>query len=152
MAKALKRQMNYQTRYFIALATLAKEALSDQWKELAEGIQTMEEESDVKSEKFEYYAHQGSSEEVVGSVSKKYKVTGHRLVGDSAQDEIAKKEWSTGDECIVWFKILEPDNTYYIGKATVLNVKVRSGDANGFAPFECEIAFNGKPEKGNGEI
>ncbi|MCW6663955.1 hypothetical protein NHG23_08670 [Aerococcaceae bacterium NML190073] len=152
MSKTLKRQMNYQTRYFIAPATLEKTALRDQWKELAEGIQSIEEESDVKSEKFEYYAHRGSSEEVVGSVSRKYKVTGHRLVGDEAQDEIAKKEWETGDDRVVWFKILEPDNTYYVGKATVTSVKVRSGDANGFAPFESELAYNGKPEKGNGEI
>ena len=152
MAKTLKRVQNYVTRYFIADASLEKTALDSAWKELAEGITTIEEESDEESETFEYYSHRGSKEEVVGSVAKKYSVEGHRMFGDEAQDMIANMEWETGAKRNVWLRVVDANKNAYVGKATVSEVVVRGGDANGYAPIKFGVSFNGKPEKSTAEL
>lgn len=152
MSELLRREQNYETVYAVAASAIGKDALSGALKSLLEGIVTIDEESDENVEAFEYWSHKGSSEEEVTRISKKITVTGHRMVGDEAQDLIAGMEFETGSKRDIWLSRKSRDGVTFIGRATVSNIKIFGGDANGYRPFECEIAWKGKPEKTQAEV
>lgn len=142
-----KREFNALTRYFVAPSETQKESLTGAWLELADGILSVDPDISEETEEFAYYDLDGGIEEVVGTVSQAYEIEGHYNGDDPAQQLISKKEWSTGDKRLVWFKIEDTDGATYTGLATVTGVKIRGGDANGYRPFEATIRFKGTPER-----
>lgn len=142
------RQFNADTKYFIAPGNTEESGLEEAWVELADGIITIDPDINEESEEFAYYDLDGGSEEVVGSISQSYSVEGHHDPQDPAQKIITEMEWKKGDDRVVWFKIVDTDQTTFTGKATVLEIKVRGGDANAYRPISCSIRFRGVPKQG----
>lgn len=144
-----RRMYNSDTEYGVLEITeenAEKAPTFKELKELAAGIMTMEPDINEESEEFAYYdIKDGGTEEVIGGVSQEYKGEGHRFYGDPAQDLIASKEWDAKDR-LIWFGVKDADETVYIGKATLKEIKVRGGDANDYIPIEFGIRFRGKPE------
>lgn len=139
----MPRLFNSATEYYVA--KLVDGAGEPVFKELAAGIMEADPDVSDETEEFAYYdLEDGTTELAIGSIAHTYSFTGHRYTEDEAQNLIAELEWSQDRK--IMFKVVDQEATYE-GEATVANIKLRGGEANGYRPFECEIRWVGKPER-----
>ncbi len=71
--------------------------------------------------------------------------SGHRLIGDAAQDFIFANQFELGQGRETDFKWTLPDGTIIEGACTIANIEGPSGDANTKSEISFEIHFNGRP-------
>jgi hypothetical protein len=71
--------------------------------------------------------------------------SGHRKIGDPAQDFIFGKLLSIGSDRKTDFRWTLPNGDKIEGPCTIANIEGPSGDANAKGEISFEIHFNGKP-------
>jgi hypothetical protein len=71
--------------------------------------------------------------------------SGHRKIGDPAQDFVFGKLLSLGSGRKTDFRWTLPDGSKFEGECTIANIEGPSGDANAKGEISFEIHFNGKP-------
>jgi len=135
----LARFKNALTKYFVG------ESEEKATLRLAKWIRTVEDDSDEEIEEEGWYDGDGTPEEDVVFIKKKYSYEGLHDADDPAQAFIAALEFETGEGRKIWMKQERTDGSVLSGPATVTNIKVTGGEATEFAPFECEIAWDRKP-------
>lgn len=72
--------------------------------------------------------------------------SGHRKIGDAAQDFIFSKLLELGSGRETNFRWTLPNGDKFEGPCTIANIEGPSGDANAKGEISFEIHFNGKPE------
>lgn len=141
----MSRVKNADTQYHIAPYT-TDGVEPTEWLELAAGYTSIDPDASDNTETFAYYDLDGGEEEIVVNVPQTYSYEGHRFLGDPAQDLIANMEHEEGDARRVWHKVTDADEKVTTGVATVLNIKIRGGNANEFKPITHDIKWVGKPK------
>lgn len=136
---------NALTKYHVGDIPIAPEEVVD-YKRLAKWISTVEDDSDEEIEEEGYYSGDGTPEEDVIFVKKKYTFEGMFDEEDEAMKFIAGKEFETGEGRKIMFKQERTDGSVLEGPATLTEIKVTGGEATEYARFECSIAWDKKPE------
>ena len=137
------RKKNALTEYHVA--ENAEEVESAEWLRLAKHISAVNDDSDEEIEEAGWYDGDGTKEDDVISVKKKYAFEGLSDGTDPAQTLIAGLEFETGEGRKIFFKITRTNGKTYAGPATVTDIKVTGGEATEYAPFSCTIGFDRKP-------
>src|SRR5699024_9585268 len=88
----------------------------------------------------------GTPEQDVTSILKKYTFEGMYDDDDAAMAFVAEKEFETGGGRKIWFKQERTNGQVLEGPATITEIKVTGGEAQEYPAFECSIAWNKKPE------
>ena len=114
--------------------------------QLAKWIQVVEDESDEEVEEYAFYDGDGTPEQDVISVSKKYAFEGFYDNEDEAHRFIADLEFETGEGRKVWFKQVRTSGEVLEGKATVTEPVVTGGEASEYATLSFTVAWDNKPE------
>lgn len=138
----MSREKNALTKYFVG--TLAEE---DATLRLAKWISSVEDDSDEEVEDEAFYDGDGTLEEGVIGVKKKYTFEGMYDDDDEAMNFISGLEFETGEGRKIWFKQERTNGDVFQGPATVTEIKVTGGEASEYATFSCSIAWDKKPEK-----
>lgn len=138
----MAREKNALTKYYVGDLEEKEADLR-----LAKWIREVEDDSDEEVEDEAYYDGDGTPEEDVTSVKKKYTFEGMYDDADEGMKFIADLEFETGEGRKVWFKQERTNGDVFQGSATVTEIKVTGGEAQEYAAFECSIAWNRKPEK-----
>lgn len=113
---------------------------------LAKWIQTVEDDTDEEVEEEAYYDGDGTPEEDVISVKKKYSFEGFYDNDDPAHRFIADLEFDTGEDRKIWFKQVRTSGEVLEGPATVTEPKVTGGEASEYQHFSFAIAWDRKPD------
>jgi len=140
----LGRQKNALTEYHVA--ALVEGVGQPSYKQLARYIKTVTDDSDEETDDQAWYDGDGTPEEDIVSVKKKYTFEGVYDEEDPAMRFIAGLEFETGDSRKIMFKQVRTNGDTYEGEATVSGIKVTGGEAAEYAAFECAIAWNRRPK------
>src|SRR5690625_6635680 len=119
----LARFKNALTKYFVG--ELEEEEAN---LRLAKWIETVEDDSDVEVEDAAFYDGDGTPEEDVQSVKKKYTFEGYYDNEDPANRFIADLEFETGEGRKIWFKQERTSGEVLEGQATVTKPKITGGE------------------------
>lgn len=138
------RKKNALTEYHVG--KLAKDKEEVEYNRLARYISTVEDDSDEETEDEAFYDGDGTPEEDVISVKKKYTFEGMYDDDDEAMKFIASLEFETGEGRKIMFKQVRTNGDELAGPATVTEPKVTGGEASEYAEFSCAIAWDKKPE------
>ena len=140
----MARIKNAITGYFIDLWDDATPPTAAT-KELAKWISTVTPNNTENVEETGFYDGDGTPEKDVVSTSNGYDFEGMYDVTDAAMKLIADLRFKTGSDRKVIFKMVDPDGTTYIGKATVTDPIANGGEATEFATFSCTITWDQTP-------
>lgn len=140
----MARKKNALTEYYVG--ELGDGGLEVDYLRLAKWISTVEDDTDEEIEEEGYYDGDGTPEEDVVYVKKKYTFEGMYDEADPAMQFVSEKELETGEGRKVMFKQVRTDGRTLEGPATLTEVKVTGGEATEYAAFECSISWDKKPE------
>ena len=92
--------------------------------------------------------HGGANNEVTG-IAPEYAVSGHRVIGDAAQDYIAGLRYKLGQDRKSSLKVEIYDHTTLVetivADCTITDVVDFGGAATDLVPFSCTLRVNGIP-------
>lgn len=114
------------------------------YSKLCKGIEDMSFASNEQNQQYFFLCGEGFADNEVTGAAPELKISGRRIVGDTAQDYIAGKQFAIGTERNSSIKITAE------GKVITCNCSI--GDVVSFGgktldvnAFGCTIRFNGKP-------
>ncbi|WP_078379159.1 phage tail tube protein [Sutcliffiella halmapala] len=134
--------MNYKNKYSIDTTGGSE---SPVWAPLAAGINNVEPDFADETDDTAYFDGEGFSNEDVTGLKASLSVSGHRKLGDAAQDYIAGLVFKVGEGRKTQLKWEQPGGKTITGSVTISNIKTTGGDANTKGTFEFTATFNGKP-------
>lgn len=115
------------------------------WARLGEGISSADPSNNENIDQTAYINGDGyASSEVIGA-QKTVAFSGHRFVGDIAQDYIASAEYTLGKSRKSNYRFTDAGGNQVTGACTIANVEIGGGDAASKTEMAFEIHFNGKP-------
>lgn len=117
------------------------------WLPIAKWISEINDETDETSEQMGDYAGDGTPSTEVISIAEKWAVSGTYDAKDPAQELVASKKRTIGEERKVWHRITQTDGEVYQGIATLSDIKAGTGEATSYEEFSCTINFDRIPEK-----
>lgn len=142
MAEEAKFVLNYENEYFIDTTPNTE---TETWAPLSAGIMNVSWSGNEVIDQTQYYDGQGlASSEVTGG-QLVASVSGHRKVGDKAQDYVFGKMITYGAERKTRFKWNRNDGKTITAPATICNIADSAGDAGAKDEISFEIHLNGKP-------
>ena len=137
--------LNYQNKYYLNTDP-SKTGGSEVWSPLAAGIQNVSWAGNEVIDQTQYYDGGGlASTEVTGG-QWVASVSGHRVVGDAAQDFVFGKMLTYGKERKTQLKWERPDSKTVTAEVTIANIADAAGDANAKDSISFEIHCNGAPK------
>ncbi|MCR1902292.1 phage tail tube protein [Ligilactobacillus apodemi] len=77
--------------------------------------------------------------------------SGHRLVGDKAQDYIASKEFVVGESLKTRFLWVNSEGEMIVSEVTMMTIVASGGNANAKQTFSFVLGMNGAPVVPNGK-
>jgi hypothetical protein len=118
------------------------------WARIASGISSFTPSNNENVDQTAYLDGDGfGSSDVIG-MQKTYAFSGHRVVGDTAQDYIFNDLQETlGDNRKTQIRHTDANGKIITGDCTVCNIVEGGGDANAKTEISFEVHINGKPEK-----
>ena len=118
------------------------------WARIASGISSCTPANNENVDQTAYLDGDGfGSSDVIG-MQKTYAFSGHRVVGDTAQDYIFNELQETlGDNRKTQIRHTDANGKIITGDCTVCNIVEGGGDANAKTEISFEVHINGKPEK-----
>ena len=134
--------MNYQFLYEI---DTTPSGASRTWARLAAGLTGADPSNNEDKDQTAYLDGDGyKSSDIIGA---QYTVgfSGHRVLGDTAQDYIASLEHEIGDNRKTNFRITDKDGNQKTGAVTIADVDFGGGDAGAKVEIAFSLDFNGKP-------
>lgn len=136
-------KLNYQNKYSIDTTPDAEQPT---WVELAPGITNVTPSTNDVTSDDNYYDGEGFGDTEVTGVKPSFSLSGHRKVGDPAQDYIASVMFEKGAARRTRFKWEDTNGRTMIwNSATIVNPVISGGDAQGKETFSCDINCNGAP-------
>lgn len=115
------------------------------WKRLAEGITSADPSNNDNVDQTAYLNGNGyGSSDVIGA-QMTIAFSGHRVVGDAAQDYIASVQRTLGNGRKTNYRFTDAQGNQVSGACTIANVDFGGGDANAKTEIAFEIHLNGKP-------
>ena len=135
-------KLNYENKYYIDITPTAAEPT---WAELAPGITNVTPATNDVTSEDNYYDGVGFGETDVTGVKPSFALSGHRKVGDSAQDYIVSTQYKTGIGRRSHFKWVNTQGRQMIWPCTIINPVSSGGDAQSKENFSAEIRTNGAP-------
>ena len=144
MAKGIGFAPNYT---YLNELDITPEGPTRTWARLAGGISTIEPDGNEEVAQDPYYDGDGMSSADVTGGQMILSVSGHRKVGDPAQDYVAGLQFAYGESRRTRFRMTGPDGEVVEADVTIANIVGfgANGDANAKSDYEFEIHFNGSP-------
>ncbi|QKS71660.1 capsid protein [Paenalkalicoccus suaedae] len=136
-------ELNYKNQFKLDVTPDAEEP---SFETLAAGISSVEPANNEELDQTAYFDGEGFSETDVIGAQLVLSVSGHRKVGDAAQDYIFSKYLEVGDARRTRFEWETPSGELFEGNVTIANIEGPGGEARAKGEFSFEIHFNGKPE------
>lgn len=133
---------NYENKYSINTTPSGSE---ETWSPLAKGISNVSWGGNEVTDQTVYYDGEGMGSTEVTGGQLVLSVSGHRVVGDAAQDYVYALFTSYGSARHTDCKIETPEGKTYTGDVTIANIENAAGDANAKDEISFELHFNGKP-------
>lgn len=119
---------------------------SASWARIAAGINTFTPNSNETATNDEYYDGEGFGTADVTSKRLSLTFSGHRLEGDTAQDYIAGKMLSVGDDLKTLARWTQIDGRVVEGVVTIGSIVTSGGAPGAKQTFSFVLTFNGKPK------
>lgn len=137
--------LNFKNKYFLDTSGGADGA--EVWSPLAAGIQNVSWAGNEVIDQSQYYDGGGlASTEVTGG-QWVASVSGHRVIGDAAQDFVFGLMLEYGAKRKTKLKWERPDGKTVTADVTIANIADAAGDANAKDSISFEIHCNGAPTK-----
>lgn len=115
------------------------------WSQLAAGISGVTPAANETDDNTAYYDGDGFTDTDVTGKRITIAFTGHRVVGDAAQDYVASKFLSIGQSLKTLARWTDPDGNVIVANVTITAVVPMGGNANAKQTFSFTLSFNGKP-------
>lgn len=112
---------------------------------LAAGITTITPAAADTTDASPYYDGEGFTDSTVTGKNITFQVAGHRVFGDAAQDYVASKFLSIGDELRTLAQWTDAKGNKVQAVVTLTAIVPFGGAANAKQTFSFTMAFNGKP-------
>lgn len=113
---------------------------------LAAGITTITPAAADTTDAAAYYDNEGFTDSTVTGKNITFQVAGHRVFGDPAQDYVASKFLSIGDELRTLAQWTDAKGNKVQAVVTLTSIVPFGGAANAKQTFSFTMAFNGKPK------
>lgn len=117
------------------------------WKTLAAGLTSTNPSLSETVDTTPYLDGGGFSESEVTGAQMMVTCTGHRVVGDAAQDYIFSKDLSLGEGRYSQVRYTDSEGNVVAQKVTIANIALPNGDAGAKGAISFELHFAGKPVK-----
>ena len=120
-------------------------AVQPTWARIAEGIEDADPSNNDNVDQTPYLSGEGHGTSTVIGMQKTISFTGHRYVGDAAQDYIAsiQNHLSKGRE--TKYRYTDADGTKLTAPCTIANIDIGGGGADAKKDLSFEVHLNGKP-------
>ena len=116
---------------------------------LCAGIESISPSVNEQNQQAFYMCGQGGACNVVTGIAPEYDVSGHRVIGDAAQDYIAGLRYSLGQNRVSSLKVEIYDGTTLVetivADCTITDIVDFGGNATDIVPFSCKLRVNGIP-------
>lgn len=114
------------------------------YAKLCKGIESMEFASNEQNQQFFFICGQGFAHNETTGAAPQLTISGRRIVGDTAQDFIAGKQFALGTDRNTSVKIIA-EGQQIICDATIGDVTSFGGQTLDVNAFGCTLYFNGEP-------
>ena len=140
--------LNWQNSFYIAIdgKTDVADYKDAKWAKLAKGINNVTPSDNPTTANDEYYDGEGFGTSDVTSKRIQFVLAGHRAYGDPAQDYLASKFLSLGDDLKTLFKYVDAQGNTVVGRVTLTNETPFGGQPGTKQTFSVTLVFNGKPK------
>ena len=147
-AKIGKFILNWRNNFYIAVdgETDVDNYNKAKWERLAAGINNITPSDNPTTANDEYYDGEGFGTTDVTSKRIQFVLAGHRVYGDPAQDYLASKFLSIGDDLKTLFKYVDAQGNTVVGRVTLTNETPFGGQPGAKQTFSVTLVFNGKPK------
>ncbi|WP_353986603.1 phage tail tube protein [Lactiplantibacillus plantarum] len=115
------------------------------WARLAAGISGVTPAANETDDSTAYYDGDGFTDTDVTGKRITIAFTGHRVVGDAAQDYVASKFLAIGQKLKTLARWTDQDGNVIVANVTITAVVPMGGNANAKQTFSFTLSFNGKP-------
>lgn len=112
---------------------------------LADGIATITPSAGDTTDNTAYYNGGGYAHTDVTGKNVSIAFAGNRVEGDAAQDFVASKAFSVGDDLKTLIRWTRVDGTVIVAQVTMSAITVSGGGANAKQTFSFTANFNGAP-------
>lgn len=139
-----KFELNFQDLFEI---DVTPDGAARTWTRLGKGIAGFTPSTNENIDQSTYLDGDGyGSSDVIGA-QLTFAATGHRVVGDTAQDYIAGLEFELGEDRKTNFRAYNSIGEMKSGACTLANLVIGGGDAGAKKEIAFEVHINGKPTK-----
>ncbi len=114
------------------------------YAKLCKGIEGMQFSENEQNQQFFFLCGEGFAHNEVTGAAPELVITGKRIVGDTAQDYIASKQFTLGTDRNSSVKIIA-EGKQIVCNCTIGNLSTFGGNTLEVNNFGCTIRFNGKP-------
>jgi hypothetical protein len=114
------------------------------YAKLCKGIESMEFAPNEQNQQFFFICGEGFAHNETTGAAPQLTISGRRIVGDTAQDFIAGKQFALGTDRNTSVKIIA-EGQQIICDATIGDVTSFGGQTLDVNAFGCTLYFNGKP-------
>lgn len=114
------------------------------YAKLCAGIEGMEFAENEQNQQYFFLCGEGFADNETTGAAPELVITGRRIVGDTAQDYVASKQFALGDARKSSCKIIS-GGKQIICDCTIGAITSFGGQALDINAFGCTIRFNGKP-------
>jgi hypothetical protein len=115
------------------------------WALLAHGISTITPSAADTTDATPYYDGEGFTDTEVTGKNITFAVSGHRVIGDPAQDYVASRFLDIGDKLRTLARWTDPAGNVVESVATMTSIVPFGGAANVKQTFNFTLALDGKP-------
>ena len=115
------------------------------YKRLGSGLSSADPSNNENIDQTMYLDDDGYSTSSVIGAQKTVSFSGHRELGDAAQDYIASVQHQLGNARVTSFRYTDADGSSVSGPCTIANIDIGGGDAGAKKEISFEIHMNGKP-------
>ncbi|WP_137624975.1 phage tail tube protein [Lactiplantibacillus pingfangensis] len=142
-----KFAMNYKNKFEIDTAGTQdpKDTTKATWALLAAGISGVTPAANETDDNTAYYDGDGFTDADVTGKRITLAFTGHRVLGDAAQDFVASKFLAIGGSLKTLGRWTNPDGSTIVASVTMTSIVPMGGNANAKQTFSFTMSFNGKP-------
>lgn len=112
---------------------------------LAAGISGVTPAANETADNTAYYDGAGFTDTDVTGKRITLAFTGHRVIGDAAQDFVASKFLAIGERLKTLGRWTDPDGNKIVSSVTLTAIVPMGGNANAKQTFSFTMSFNGKP-------
>lgn len=140
----MKFEMNFQRFYEI---DITPNGASRTWTRLGKGLTGCDPSYNEETDQSNYLDKDGFKETQVIAKQNTFAFSGHRVIGDPAQDYIMGLADELGDNLKTNFRVTDADGNVKYGPCTIAAIDDGGGEAGSKVEISFEIHLNGKATK-----